>query len=189
MLAKILYEDAPGADVKNFGLHVLVLRCVLERLGLPEPQMYALREKLQGSPRKGVSNLLKACEDEREARRFRRVFIVFDNDKIREDPKLALSRQACRTLVRQAIAKLSRYPDQLQVVLLEQNMESVVAAVQRCRGSQVTGKLNPLERDALLTKTAWDVDQSSLRTRVLGEVPSLAYLVDKLAALVSGSQP
>jgi hypothetical protein len=184
-LAKILYEDSRAVDVKDFALHLLVLRCVLERLGWPDERWYELKNLLHASPKKGDSNLLKACEDPREARGVRRVFAVFDSDKIRENTKLGLSAKACKTRVREAILKRSGYASELRVVLLEQNMETVVTAVQRCKGLPTTGKLLPPDRDSVLASIAWRPEQASFRACVLEAVPSLAYLVDKLAALVT----
>ena len=183
-LVKILYEDQQAEDATNFGPHVLVLRCALDRLGWPEDRYFELQRHVSGQPRKGDKKLLAACRNANEARNFRHVFAVFDGDKVRSIEPLRLGPGACKSQVRQAIQSVSPYADQLRVVLLERNMESVVAAVQGCKSSPVTGKLRLPERDAVLASIAWRPDAATIRACVLREVPSLHYLVDRLAEVV-----
>lgn len=162
-LVKVLYEDQQAADATNFGLHLLVSRCVLERLGWPEERWSELQRQLIGQPKKGDSKLLAACHDAREARSVRHVLAVFDDDKVRKISALGLKPGACKLQVREAIRKPSPYAAQFAVVLLERTMESVVAAVQRCKGSPVSGKLAPLERDRILASVAWRSDAAPIR--------------------------
>lgn len=179
---KVLYEDRQAPDVNEFGLHVLVRRCVLDRLGWAEDRFGELKGALIGRAKKGDSSLLKACADPREARSFRRVIAVFDDDKIRG--RLGLSPGACKAEVRAAITRQSAFPELLTVVLLGRNMESVVTAVQGCRGKPETEKLRLPDRDAVLASIAWRPDYASLRECVLARVPSLEYLVARLAKIV-----
>ena len=181
---KILYEDRQAPDVSEFGLHVLVRRCVLDRLGWAEDRFEELKGILIGRAKKGDANLLKACEDAREARSFRRIIAVFDDDKIRGHKRLGLSSGACKAEVRAAITRHSAFPELLTVVLLGRNMESVVAAVQGCRGLPETEKLRLPDRDAVLASIAWRPDYAPLRACVLARVPSLEYLVARLVKIV-----
>jgi len=65
-LVKILYEDQQAEDATNFGPHVLVLRCLLDRLGWPEERYFELQRHMSGQPRKGDKKLLAACLPERQ---------------------------------------------------------------------------------------------------------------------------
>lgn len=181
-LVKVMYEDQQAAGANEFGLHVLVRRCVLDQLGWSEDRWAELKELLHGHAMKGDAKLLGACESEREARGFPHVFVVFDDDKIRG--RLGLQRGACKTTVRQAVHGRSRFSERLQVVLLGDNMESVVAAVERCKGRGEPAKLKPPMRDSVLASIAWRPDFAALRECVLSGVPSLRYLVGRLSAVV-----
>ena len=181
-LVKVMYEDQQAAGTNEFGLHILVRRCVLDQLGWSDDRWSELKELLHGHAMKGDAKLLSACESEREARGFPHVFVVFDDDKIRG--RLGLQRSACKTTVRQAVHARSRFADQLRVVLLGDNMESVVAAVERCRGRSEPAKLKPPMRDSVLASIAWRPDFAALRECVLDGVPSLRYLVTRLAQIV-----
>lgn len=184
-LVKVLYEDEQAADAKNFGLHTLVCRCVHDRLGWPEERWNELTGLIVGHPKKGYTKLLAACQDVREGSGAHHLVAVFDDDKIRKLQQLGLPPRACKLEVRQAIEAHSPLAAQLRVVLLQRNMETVVEAVQRSRSLPVTGKLRPLDRDSLLLSIVWRPDFAPARRCVLADVPSLAYLVDKLADLVS----
>jgi hypothetical protein len=181
-LVKVLYEDQQAEGVSEFGLHLLVRRCVLDQLGWSDDRWTDLKDWLYGHATKGDTKLLSACENAREARGFPHVFAVFDDDKIRR--RLGLTHEACTTMVRGTIQARSPFKDQLQVVLLGRNMESVVAAVERCKGRPESGKLKPPLRDSVLASIAWRPDHVALRECVLAGVPSLRYLVGKLAAIV-----
>jgi len=69
-------------------------------------------------------------------------------------------------------------------VLLGNNMESVIAAIARCKGQPEPNKLQPPLRDSWLASIAWRADFSAIRECVLTSTPSLRYLVHKLAGLV-----
>jgi len=91
-LAKVLYEDQQAAGANEFGLHVLVRRCVMDQLGWSDDRFEELKKLLHGQPMKGDSKLLSACQAEREAHGFPHVIAVFDDDKIRRH--LGLPRSA-----------------------------------------------------------------------------------------------
>lgn len=186
-LVKIMYEDQQAADASNYGPHQLVSRCVLERLGWPEERLYELQRHVIGQPKKGDTKLLAACQNPNEARNCQHVFAVFDDDQVRAIKPLALSPNACKLQVRAAIQSTSPYRDQLRVVLLGRNMESVVAAVQGCKQLAVTGKLRPLDRDRVLASLAWAVDATPIRDCVLRAVPSLEYLVARISTIIAAN--
>lgn len=184
-LVKIMYEDQQAADASDLGLHLLVSRCVLERLGWRDERWYELRRHLIGQAKKGDAKLLAACQNPNEARNFRHVFAVFDDDQVRAIKPLALSPSACKLQVRTAILATSPYRNDLGVVLLGRNMESVVTAVQRCKGLEAAQKKLKLpERDAVLASIAWRREDEPLRACVLQAVPSLEYLVERLAKIL-----
>jgi hypothetical protein len=59
-LVKIMYEDQQAADTSHYGPHLLVSRCVLERLGWADDRWYELQRHLIGQPKKGDTKLLAA---------------------------------------------------------------------------------------------------------------------------------
>ncbi|MET0406097.1 MAG: hypothetical protein ABW123_27010 [Cystobacter sp.] len=183
----VLYEDQRG-PTRGFGLHELVKACV--RDVLEEDSRSEVDEALKDCrPLKGTPKLLKACREDIDliANDGRSVIAVFDNDRIRGD--LKLPRTAPDERVIQSI-RGERGDKRLHVVLLKQNMESVIKAVRRCDVSLAPARLDAalgkdlLERDALLMTLAADLKRP-IRDCVLGEMPSLRELVALLRREIS----
>jgi len=155
-LFTILYEDQRGPR-QGFGLHALVKACVFDAIN-------GERHRVEGSlgdhrPLKGVENVLKACRDEFEliAADGRTVIAVIDNDQIRRH--LKLPRTAADDLVEREIRRGCKAPDRLAIVLLKQNMESVLDAAAACDPGLDSGRIerairhkDMLERDAILVE-------------------------------------
>lgn len=187
MRAVVLYEDQRG-PTKEFGLHNLVASCIADRRG---ETVWIVRRQFAAIPKKGNSKLLKACkEDEQLAGSGQKVIAVFDGDEVRA--MLGLPTTACRTLIKQKIEAGCPFAEQLSVVLLEDNIESVIAALRRCEGTAPETARAEAERshgnlesrDRLLNTLAYDVERRALRDCVLREMPSLERLVSTLAALL-----
>jgi hypothetical protein len=180
----VLYEDQRGPR-QGFGLHALVKACVSDALATEQRHVIeaALRDY---RPLKGYANLLKACREELEdiAPDGRPVIAVFDNDKIRHLLKLAKS--APDKQVEQEIRKGSPPSAQLSIILLKQNMESVLTAAQACdpsidpkRIELATVKKDLLERDAILAGVTSE-QLRAVRDCILQKLPSFQALVDLL---------
>jgi hypothetical protein len=175
----VLYEDQLATSKpRSFGPHVLVLTCVADQLQRPrEP----LERHVDGHPCKGIGRLLAPCREPILADRHARVIAVCDDDRVREHLKLPAA--ACKMDVRGAIA-LSVGTSPLQAVLLVRNLETVLDAVQQVLGlGPLTSKPSPLQRDGVLLRLAYRGTPDQ-RLDLMRRVPSLAYLVDKLARAI-----
>jgi hypothetical protein len=135
-------------------------------------------------PLKGVQNLLRACREDIDliAADGRTVVAVVDNDEIRR--QLKLPHAATDEHVEREIRKGCRAPERLLVVLLKENMESVLKAAAACdpgldvkRMERAVRHKDLLERDAILMELARERARP-LRDCVLRKVPSLQALVD-----------
>lgn len=179
----VLYEDQRG-PTRGFGLHELVKACVRDAL------KDSSRREVDGAlddcrPMKGMPKLLKACRQDIDliADDGRSVIAVFDNDEIRADLKLA--RNASDGLVIQRIREGGMHSDRLFIVLLKQNMESVIQAVRQCDGSIDPKRLdsalkkNLLERDALLNGLTVELKRP-IRDCIQEQMPSFRALVELL---------
>ena len=127
-IAIILYEDTRGAT-QGFGLHDLVMACVADELGVG---LVETKRMAEGRPLKGVANLLKACRDVRRlAPRGEHIIAVIDNDQIRAQLSDMDPRADDATVIR-TIREKSNCPEQLDVILLYKNTESVIEAARDC---------------------------------------------------------
>lgn len=129
----ILYEDQRG-PTKEFGLHNLVTACVADHLGRTF-QEHAFRQLLDGRPMKGIDKVPRSCRSEvpRIAPRGQTVFVLVDDDEVRRHLHgEGIAANAPAADVVQAIKARSSAPDQLEVVLLERNMETVLEAAGEC---------------------------------------------------------
>ncbi|WP_434043669.1 MULTISPECIES: hypothetical protein [Sorangium] len=180
----VLYEDQRGSR-QGFGLHALVKACVFDIIN--GDRAWLERDALgDHRPLKGAGNLLRTCREDIDliAADGRRVFAVFDDDKIRV--LLRLPSRASDARVEQEIRKGCRTPDRLVVALLKQNTESVLAAAGECDVSISSERIERalrnkdlLERDAIFFDLARERSRPA-RDCVLRKVPSLKKLVELL---------
>ncbi|MCP3144369.1 hypothetical protein [Pyxidicoccus xibeiensis] len=187
----VLYEDQRGPR-QGFGLHALVKACVAD--GLASQERHFIEAALRDyRPLKGYANVLKACREELEdiAPDGRPVIAVFDNDKIRHLLKLA--KTAPDERVEQEIRKGSPPSGRLSIVLLKQNMESVLTAAHACypsidpkRIELATVKKDLLERDAILSSVTSE-QLRAVRDCILQQLPSFRALVDLLCRHLQAS--
>lgn len=186
-LAVVLYEDsADKGQINNYGLHRLVCQCVADRMQEPSPRKLA-KDHFQAIPCNGIEKLQARLKDDGDmlGKGGRRIIAVPDGDKIRE--KLGLPSSACRSQVVQIVRRLVVSQTPLSVVLLERNLESVLAAYLDDRWPPESQRLRALhalslgERDKSLHRAA-DGDRSQ-RDRILQRVPSMARLVGQLESL------
>jgi hypothetical protein len=135
LIAVILYEDQRGPQ-KQFALHDLVLACVADELGA-DVHVLDLQKKLSGRPMKGVGTLLSSCRRDvcRLGPQGQRVFALIDNDRIRDQLRHeGVTAAASADQVIQAIKAPGKCvaPDQLEVILLEENTETLIKAAAEC---------------------------------------------------------
>jgi hypothetical protein len=194
----ILYEDSrAGGSKKNFGPHALVKQCLCDRLGV-DP--WTLPEgDLQANPRGGKEEVLKTCREDLADLVARRelVIAVYDSDHARElVPEVPP--EACRRVLAEALKTGCDPAGKLSITLLERNVETVLDALRALEPSLATAEewekairhKKPMQRDEILARAAKPAPPSRmLRERLLQKVPSLAYLVDKLAAVFQPPSP
>jgi hypothetical protein len=173
----IFYEDA-RSDIKQFGLHELVVACVSDLWG---SVFWDSRGRFHAIPMKGDSNLLAACERDVPNMPHRLIFAVFDADKLHR-----LLYQSGRPSNDELLAELRRRcPDpRLHLFLLEDNTETVVNAAAACLGEAPPAK-NLLLRDSILNRAANAPPQ--VRERVRKAVPSFNSCVERIAELSRSS--
>lgn len=172
---QILYEDelSPSSP-KNFGLHVLVLACVAERLGRDRSTF----THVTAYACKGIGRLLRRCEEPSLLDGYARVLALCDDDEVR--PHLKLPATACKVLVTAAIRKRGLDAQRLQPVLLVANLETVLDAIAEIRGQdRLLGKPRPTERERILLSFVHRGTPEQLR-ELTRRVVSFGYLVDKL---------
>ncbi|HZF52726.1 MAG TPA: hypothetical protein VE093_28920 [Polyangiaceae bacterium] len=182
-LVTILYEDQRSAAT-GFGLHAFVKSCVFDILN---GERHSIEGALNDArPQKGAGNLLRTCREDIDliAPDGRRVVAVFDDDKIRG--LLKLPRSATAERVHKEIRKGCKAPGQLDVILLKDNMESVIDAAGLCAPSidkkrieQASKSKDLLERDRILIELSHERERPS-RECILKKMPSLAALIDLL---------
>jgi hypothetical protein len=184
-LATIFYEDARARQSKNFAPHRLILACVKDRLAERERhiELRDLEELTVDIVMKGDGNLLSALRQDASDLSVRGpVYALFDRDRIHILLKIsARADTICRPrIVREIVGHPPIVPER-NIVLLEQNMETVINAC--CEALQrpvFENKPNPQERDDAINPVVWGTIQQ--RNAVLSRVPSFARIVGFLAA-------
>jgi hypothetical protein len=180
----VLYEDQRGPR-QGFGLHALVKSCVSDALA-GQPRHLIEKALSDYRPLKGYANLLKACREELDliASDGCPVVAVFDNDQIRH--LLKLPQKAPDERVIQEIRKGGSKSDRLFVLLLKQNMESVLHAAHECdpsidphRIELATARKDLLERDAILASLTSE-RLRAVRDCIRQKLPSFQMLVELL---------
>ncbi|HLL55767.1 MAG TPA: hypothetical protein VK447_19555 [Myxococcaceae bacterium] len=149
----VLYEDSRGPR-QGFGLHELVKACVFDAIDGDRPKFEEALEDCR--PLKGAPALLRTCQQDVDliASDGRAVVAVFDNDRIRE--LLNLPKSATEARVEKEIRK-GITSKRLSIVLLKENVESVLKAAKECEPTlddeqleQAVRRKNLLARDAIL---------------------------------------
>ena len=181
----VLYEDSRAPD-RKFAFHDLVVRAVLDRRGDSEATSWTYAGRVKADPRNGNGNVLREFEnrDRLESLLSRgRVVAVFDSDKIMKLVPVGVA--ACKSSVTAWLSERAAVANSVKVVLLERNLETIVAAIQEADRHLVSddefrraaGK-DRIARDTILRKAA---SRSDVRQALRDSVPSFAYLVDHIA--------
>ena len=187
VLVTILYEDQRG-PTRGFGLHKLVTRCVFDAIN---GERHRLEGALDGRPMKGSAKLLATCREDLDdiAADGRAVIAVFDADKAGKLVQLSgkLKREEIVTKITTNCSSGVRF----FVILLVENMESVVQAVAPCDPSidrklidSALGK-DLAARDIVLSNAARE-EARTVRECALKANPSLQELVTRVTALTRG---
>lgn len=177
---QILYEDELSpASPKNFGPHVLVLACLGDRLERP-PASFT---HIAAHACKGIGQLLRRCEEPNLLDSYARVLALCDDDEVR--PHLKLPAKACKLQVVTAVRSRSKHSARLQPVLLIKNLETILDAITTLLGDDpLPRKPRPIERERILHRFVHRSTPDQ-RLELTRRVPSLAYLIEKLASAVT----
>lgn len=175
MRVTILYEDQ-NSPANQFGPHELLKRCVKKKLDVKN---YSKLGTLVPIPKKGDGNLKKTLkQDGARLSNSGPLIAVFDMDKVRRCYNLDTN--ACKTMILNKIyldSELSR--QQLTVVLLDRNLESLLDCICQLLGQSSPTKKDLNRRDIICSdmQMAGDDKLNSLQSLM----PSFGRLVEKVA--------
>lgn len=200
LLATVLYEDqtSPDASRKSFSLHDLLLTCVSDDLG---GELHVLRKLIRGIPRKGRDKVLADCEGNEwllYSPQGQPVIAFVDYDEIHKAGRLKVSKGACLLALRSAFKANVQPDDHVSLVVLRDNMESILKAIRDRR--LITDDLMPrvdqaiakkgsgllIARDEVLKALTWGKREH--RDSLREAVPSVDYLIRALAWVVAFGQ-
>ena len=175
----VLYEDSRGKVHKQFPLHKLLENTARDFAGL-EQDYSPLADDI---PKNGDSKLLHACKLEVPLMKHRHKMAIFDADKLHRllgEPGNVPRAQLLETLQRQVLEAHNLENFQLRIFLLEDNVESLIAAAARRMKMDVPPK-DIIERYRILRKAAWDRETRDMLAR---DVPSFGVIAKHLASLI-----
>ena len=189
----VLYEDQRGSR-NEFGLHRFICQLVVDRASLSMSLYQVERHLIQGIPLNGNGNVRKRCLKDlpKLAKQFRRVFAVYDEDRVPE--LVGLNRTDCRPLLCGKLTENCQPTDALEVVLLRQNQESLIEAI---KSSGLVGSIHDsvfgralakdlMARDSVFIQCATNTDPET-RAKLLLSLPDLDRLVTKICAVISAN--
>jgi hypothetical protein len=167
----VLWEDQRPANAKRFGPHELLVACLADEIAQARD---TLSPRIISVPMKGNGNVLRAIQQNLgRLGEAGPVCAVFDRDKIR-DLVGGGSAPLCMSGIKRLI--LAEVPGEVELLLLDQNIESLVNACCRVAGVEAPiAKPRPDLRDRVLGRTAWST--SGERAKVRAAVPSFERLV------------
>jgi hypothetical protein len=182
----VLYEDQRDDDVKEFGLHRLVVCSVADQVGAAD--WWQVGRLIEGSPKKSSSKVRQACQ--RDLGRLTAsggyVVAVYDADRAHELTP-PLRRGACKRQICDALAQGCLPRDRLVVALLVQNIETLLASIRKLHPSLVSAELfdqalrhkgSRGARDQVFIKAS---AEQTLRRQLQTENPSLGRVVGEVA--------
>ncbi len=187
-LVTVLYEDSKIG--REYPLHRLLLRMVEDDIN---GRTWRLHKTVAGNPRNGIDKLLADVRVTSLIAGAGKLFLLVDRDRIidhvnrnaREgEPRLAPG--ATDDEIVEAIRGTSDAPDRLAVFFLHRNMESLIAAIERCAPGNWTTEIaearrkNRLARDLVIRETA-KAAMTAVRTCIREAQPGVDALARALA--------
>ena len=181
MILTVLWEDSRSPRANKFGPDLLLRACVADDLGTSPNR---LERYVVPQPRKGNGSVVKALRQDLERLvRSGPVFAVIDRDKVKQLVASGLDIPDCRAEI--CARFRAKAPGDYELVLLEDNMESLIAAACTAMGLEPPGKKpSPDERDRILARAAWAT--SPERRRVREVCPTFDRIVLRVAAALQG---
>jgi len=178
VIISILWEDQRGVQVKGFGPHDLLLKC-LEDDGVGERAK--LDHLVRGLPKKGNGNVVKQLSllapRDGTGPHDGPVLGVLDWD---EAPRLGgLPSSVCFAHARFHLGR--QLHDARSIVFLDRNVETLVSEARALVGEPSFGrKPTAQERDHSLHKLVWSPEKDK-REALRRGVPTFGYLVQRVA--------
>jgi len=176
----VLYEDSRGRN-RDFPFHELVVRCVAD--GTPHETIWSLESRIHAVPLNGNANVLAKLRDAAGLRRLtdsHRVLAVFDRDKV--GGLVGLESTSC--IVSIAGGLRGGVSAGVDIVLLERNLETVLAAIRTADSSVATDdefgralQKETFARDLIFKKAA---ARPAVRANLVASLRSFNYLVTKI---------
>jgi hypothetical protein len=190
----ILYEDSRGPDAK-FPFHALILRCVAQKLEVPDEDFYLLDRSMASLPLNGVSKVQGHLRDPVRMNLLSKrvgagpLFAVIDNDKAAHF--LSAPKDACKTTLRRQFMTGISPGATLQVVFLHRNLESILEAIREEDPDLVPSEtfVGAIDRKNLTDRDLVFVAASKarhVRSYLLKDVKDFSYLIKKVAGGVRG---
>lgn len=189
----ILYEDQLNKSTRpeEFGPHLLLIACVWDEIDGKHHELAKAMKDCR--PMKGSSKLLGTCKKDIEdiTRDGRNALAVFDRDRAAH--LLHLPRESSDEDIISSIMEACGLPERLYVLLLEENIESLIRAAGECDRSisrekiakALCKKMN--ERD-LVFRAVFKQDKRDIRNCILEEVPSFREIVKQAIQLLEAGQ-
>jgi len=190
----ILYEDEREPNAKGYGPHALIKQYLADRMGV-DPWTIS-DEELLGIPKRGNGNVRKACQKDlaKLAASGGTVVAVYDADQAHVLAQLPSG--ACKSQLIRGLKDGCDPEEKLVVVLLHRNLETVLTTLRACVPSLVIDatwdkaiqgkKLS--ERDQILVAASKPTEATrAIRGKLCEQMPSLAYLIDKIERAWRGS--
>jgi len=189
----ILYEDQLNKSTRpdEFGPHLLLIACVWDEI---DGAYHELAKAMKDCrPMKGSSKLLSTCKEDIEdiIGDGRNAVAVFDRDRATE--LLNLHRESTDEEIIRSIMEACGVPGRLHVLLLGENIESLLRAAGKCDRSISQGRIEEALRKRLnardlVFRAVSKQDKRDIRNCIQEEVPSFREIV-KQAIQLLGAGP
>lgn len=182
-VATVLYEDKMQVGASGaFPPHDFVLSMVGDRTG---KGVWELRGLVEKNPRNGVSKLIADVKRTSLLAGGGKLCLLVDRDRIAEH--VGLPKNSSEAAVIAELHKRSDAPAKLSVHFLDPNIEGLMRTIAECApAAPAPTSKDHNSRDVYLNRAAFSLD-AVVRACVAGKQPSLARLVDELAALIRGA--
>lgn len=191
----VLYEDRrqPGPHGRAYGLHVLMMALVADRIGGDEIHARSFAD-VQPVPKHGVDNVLGALHEDYDVLAGAGVVVgIVDGDKlaghVRRKWAATLPAGADANAARDAFLAAHPDPTRVRLLILDANLESVLVGIRDCDrdlppdvAKIAIEKRGMQERERVLNRAA---AAKSVRDCLQGKVPSVNAIADELFGLLS----
>jgi hypothetical protein len=181
-VATVLYEDKMQVGSRGaFPPHDFVLAMVADLTG---QTVWDLRKLVDKNPRNGVNKLIADVKRTSLLAGSGKLCVLVDRDRVAQH--LGLPKNTSDATIIATLLKRSDAPDKLSVHFLDPNIEGLMQSIAQCApAAPAPAAKDHNSRDVYLKHAAFKL-AAAVRDCVKGRQPSLALLVEELAALTGG---